>query len=148
MTTRAAVVAEAMTWLGTPYHHSAWIKGKGGGVDCVYLLERVYQAVGLLENLSLAPYAPDRHLHSTDELYIQGLQAIGAISVDQGQPGDAVLIKYGRTMSHAGILVEPDVLIHAYLRRGVILTRLGEDPLVKKGGQLRELSFWTLKGLT
>ena len=32
---RAAVVAEAIAWLGTPYHHRARIKGVG--VDCAQL---------------------------------------------------------------------------------------------------------------
>ena len=32
---RARIVAEAMTWLGTPYHHRG--KLKGIGVDCAQL---------------------------------------------------------------------------------------------------------------
>ena len=37
---RAAVVAEARSWIGTPYHHAADVKGHG--VDCAMLLIRVY----------------------------------------------------------------------------------------------------------
>jgi hypothetical protein len=39
---RAAVVKEALTWLGTPYHHHARVKGVG--VDCARLLCAVYEA--------------------------------------------------------------------------------------------------------
>ena len=42
---RAAVVAEAKAWLGTPYHHRA--KLKGVGVDCAQLPIAIYAAVGL-----------------------------------------------------------------------------------------------------
>ena len=35
---RAAVVAAAREWIGTPYHHMADIKGVG--CDCAMLLER------------------------------------------------------------------------------------------------------------
>jgi cell wall-associated NlpC family hydrolase len=44
---RAAVVAEAKTWIGTPYHHAADVKGHG--VDCAMLLVRIYGDLGLVE---------------------------------------------------------------------------------------------------
>lgn len=34
---RAAVIAEAESWLSTPYHHEARIKGHG--VDCAQILD-------------------------------------------------------------------------------------------------------------
>lgn len=40
-------VAEAMTWLGTPYHHQGRVKGVG--VDCATLLCEVYKEVGLMD---------------------------------------------------------------------------------------------------
>ncbi|MDO6044547.1 hypothetical protein Q4P48_08410 [Neisseria gonorrhoeae] len=43
---RARIVEEARSWLGTPYHHHAMVKG--AGVDCAMLLVAVYGAVGLL----------------------------------------------------------------------------------------------------
>ena len=44
---RLAVVAEAESWLGTPYHHEARIKGHG--VDCVehQVLQRAMQQIGI-----------------------------------------------------------------------------------------------------
>ena len=46
---RVAVVAAARSWLGTPYHHAADVKGRKGGVDCAMLLVRVYCDLGLVE---------------------------------------------------------------------------------------------------
>ena len=43
---RQSIVAEALSWEGTPYHHHGRIKGVG--VDCAMILAEVYHAVGLL----------------------------------------------------------------------------------------------------
>ena len=53
---RAAVVAAARAWIGTPYHHMADIKGVG--VDCAMLLVRVYCDLGLVEHFDPRPYTP------------------------------------------------------------------------------------------
>jgi cell wall-associated NlpC family hydrolase len=36
---RAAVVREAESWIGTPFHHAARVKG--AGIDCLMLLAEV-----------------------------------------------------------------------------------------------------------
>ena len=46
---RQAVVAEALTWLGTPYHHRARVKG--AGVDCGQLLAAVFEGAGVLRHV-------------------------------------------------------------------------------------------------
>ena len=60
---RAMVVAEARSWIGTPYHHAADIKGKNGGADCAMLLVRVYCDLGLVEKFDPRPYTRDWFLH-------------------------------------------------------------------------------------
>lgn len=40
---RAAIVAEARAWLGTPYRHQASLKGVGA--DCLGLVRGVWRAV-------------------------------------------------------------------------------------------------------
>src|SRR5262249_43477037 len=46
---RAAVVAEAESWIGTPFHHAARVKG--AGVDCLMLLAEVYERAGIVPHL-------------------------------------------------------------------------------------------------
>ena len=46
MDLRQRIVEEARSWLGTPYHHQAMVKG--AGVDCAMILVAVYRAVGLI----------------------------------------------------------------------------------------------------
>ena len=43
LVTRAAIVAEALAWLGTPYRHQASLKGVG--CDCLGLVRGVWRAV-------------------------------------------------------------------------------------------------------
>ena len=61
---RAAVVAAARAWIGTPYHHMADIKGVG--VDCAMLLVRVYCDLGLVEPFDPRPYTQDWMMHQED----------------------------------------------------------------------------------
>ena len=43
---RDLVVKEAYSWIGTPYHHQAMIKGVG--VDCALILLAVFREAGLI----------------------------------------------------------------------------------------------------
>lgn len=142
-TARQAVVAEALTWLHTPYHHCADIKGVG--VDCALILMRIYSAVGLVEFVDPRPYDPQWHLHRSEEQYIGWLQRMGAHQVQTPAIGDVALFKYGRCYSHGGVVVEAPAaladtqILHAYINRGVHLTRLREEPL-----DGRDRQFWSL----
>lgn len=119
------VVAEARTWIGTPYHHHARVKG--AGVDCAQILIAVFSAAGVIDAFDPGPYARDWHLHRSEEIYQQWLDRYGD-RVDVPEPGDVALYRFGRTFSHGGI-VAPEGVIHAYRGRGVTVTRSGEEPL-------------------
>jgi NlpC/P60 family putative phage cell wall peptidase len=134
--TREAVVAEAYSWLGTPYHHQARIKGVG--VDCAMILCEVYHAAGLIPHIDPRPYAPDWHLHRDEERYLGWLYDYG-LPTGNPKPGDVGLWRFGRCFSHAGIVVSESGVIHAYLRQGVVLGGIFEQPLVK-----RPAKFFTL----
>lgn len=148
-TERAQVVAEAREWLGTPYHHHGRVKGPQGGVDCLMLLAEVFERCGLVARVEPGSYAHDWHLHRSEERYMQGLTAYATrLPAEQAVPqvGDIALFKFGRTFSHAGIVsaVPPGgrlgsvELIHAYIGRGVILSRLQDEPIGS-----REHQFWS-----
>jgi NlpC/P60 family putative phage cell wall peptidase len=110
---RAAVVAEARTWLGTPYHHAADVKG--AGVDCAMLLVRVYCDLGLVERFDPRPYTRDWFLHRNEERYLSFLLARSHEVRVPGE-GDVVLFRMGRCFAHGGIVVKADPLtvIHAF----------------------------------
>jgi len=136
---RAYVAAEAESWLGTPYHECADVRGVG--VDCAMLLVRVYANCGLGDpTFDPRPYPPRFHLHRSEELYEQWLTAAGARRVDDPQMGDIALFRFGRCFSHGAVIVdEQGSLVHAYIGLGVTFTRQGEAPLAG-----REVRYWSM----
>lgn len=145
---RQAVVDEALSWLGTPYHHHGRVKGEKGGVDCLMLLAEIFERVGLVDRVDPGNYARDWHTCRSEELYMQGLMRFTTRRPDDELPqlGDIALFRFGRTFSHGAIVVETSSrlrnvsLVHSYINRGVIRGRIGEEPLA---GRLCQIwSFW------
>ena len=138
---RAAVVAEAKTWLRTPYHHRARVKG--AGVDCGQLPIAVYSAIGLIDDID-PQYVQDWHLHRSEEKYLELIASTGAreITREEAGPGDFAVWKFGRTFSHGGILVEPPFVVHSYVGVGVTLDKIDEHELLRT----HEAKFFTLWG--
>lgn len=113
---RAAVVAEAMTWQGTPYHHHARIKDVG--VDCANLPAAVYEAAGLIPHVQ-PTYSAQWFEHRDEELFLAFVLPYATeITREQVGPGDFAIWKYGRTYSHGAIVIDPPVIIHASQRGG------------------------------
>lgn len=117
MTPREAVVAEALTWLRTPYHHQARVRGVG--VDCAQFPAAVYEAAGVIEHVD-PRYTRDWHLHRSDELYLEWARSLAReIPEEEAGPGDFVIWKFGRTFSHGGIMLDYPTVIHSYIGVGV-----------------------------
>ncbi len=122
---RDRIVAEARSWIGTPYHHHGTVKG--AGVDCAMLPQAVYTALGLMAPADFGEYPTQWHLHHDEERYLAIVTRYAAeIAEDQAEPGDFVLFRVGRTFAHGGVVVDPArrTMIHASMEaRAVILER-------------------------
>lgn len=114
---RAAVIGEAETWLGTPYHHMGRVKGVG--CDCLTLIAEVYERAEIVGHVEIPYYPPDWHLHRGVERYMNGL-AKKTRETDQGGAGDVALFRFGRCFAHGAIITEWPLLIHAWHSGGVI----------------------------
>ncbi len=138
---RAAVVAEARGWLGTPYHHAADVRGPRGGVDCVMLLVRVFCDLGLVEPFDPRPYVKDWFLHRSEERYLAGLFS-RAHEVATPALGDVALFRLGRCYAHGGIVSKlgPLSIIHAYANAGGVV----ENSISVAGPHLRDAKFASL----
>lgn len=124
---RASVIAEARSWVGTPYHSNGDLKGIG--VDCGMLLVRVFCDLGLAPAFDPRPYPAHWHLHRGDEKYLGFILGLAA-EVDVPQPGDVMLFLWGRCYSHGGIVTrtKPLTIVHAYYpARRVIEDEVARD---------------------
>jgi hypothetical protein len=128
---RFAVVEEARSWLGTPYHHAADVKGHG--VDCAMLLVRVYCDLGLVERFDPRPYTRDWFLHRNEERYL-GFLLERSREVRAPGLGDIILFRMGRCFAHAGIIsrVDPLSIIHAFAP-----TRCVVEDIIERSAELK-----------
>ncbi len=108
---RQAIIKEAKTWIGTPWRHEAEVKG--AGVDCGKLVYCVYRDCGLVDPLDVPSYSRQWMLHKNDEEMLRWAGLIGLNAVPAPLPGDVAVWKVGRTYSHAGIVVDWPLVIHA-----------------------------------
>ena len=132
---RACVVREAESWIGTPFHHAARIKG--AGVDCLMLLAEIYERAGIVPHIDPPFYVPDWHLHRDAERYLEGLaghaREIAQLPHGPGPlPGDIALFRFGRTFSHGAIVTTWPRLIHAYWSIGVVRGDATLHPLARR----------------
>lgn len=130
MADRAAIVAAARSWLGTPYRHQASMKG--AGADCLGLVRGVWREVIGPEPEAPPAYSPDWSEPSREERLMEAaLRHMSPVAPTEARPGDALLFRMRERgpAKHLGILVEtgPDEarMIHAYSGRGVVASSLG-----------------------
>ncbi len=139
----ARIVKAARSWLGTPYHDQASIKGVG--CDCLGLIRGVWREVVGPEPMPVPPYSRDWGEAGPREVLAEAARAaMVEIDIAQARTGDILLfrMRQGAIAKHAGILsgggrhsARPhrsgrphrstrSYFIHAYERTGVI-----EEPL-------------------
>ena len=114
--TRAAIVAETRSWIGTPYRHQASLKG--AGCDCLGLLRGVWRAVLGDEPERPPPYARDWAEAGGEEAFARAARThLVEVEPAQVRPGDVLLFRYAPRYpaKHAAIVtacswVGPDAL--------------------------------------
>jgi cell wall-associated NlpC family hydrolase len=116
---RERVISTALSWLGTPYHHHARVKG--AGVDCGQFVAAVFEEAGVIPSLVPDDYPHDWHLHRSEERYLGYVSRYARPNEGPRLPGDIALYQYGRCISHGAIVVAWPQIIHAYIGLGVIL---------------------------
>ena len=136
MTHRVAVVEEAKSWIGTPYH----LKGrvKGAGADCFTFPAEVMIACGLFAREDLPPYQQDWFLHSDEEHYLMLLRkhAVEVITsvcwpTLNVEPGNVVAVKAfsARKFNHSAIVLAWPRCIHCVKEGGVHEFDIHRDPM-------------------
>lgn len=112
---RAAVVAEARKWIGTPFAH---IGRNEHAVDCAGLVIKVAHALGL-SSFDFTCYAKRPDGETLQRLCDEHMRRKGLM-----EPGDVALIRFLKHPQHLGIIGDYPVvghvsIIHA-VRHGVV----------------------------
>lgn len=132
---RAAIVAEALTWMGTPFHDRAGVKA--AGVDCLHFIVRVYAAVGVIQDFDPPVYSAQWFQHRDEPLFLDGL-AMYAHRVEIAEPGDIAMFNFGRHAAHGAIVIDHYTMIHAYKPAGEVL----REPRAAHDHRLH--SYWSV----
>lgn len=136
---RDKIIAVARSWIGTPFHDGARLKGIG--VDCAMLLAGVWEEAGLIPRQQIEPYSPQFMLHRDDPLFENFVRKF-ARQVESPQRADIVLYKVGRSFSHGAIVVEwPGAIIHAF-KNFRFVAETHSDEATLRGLPRKFFSFW------
>lgn len=111
----AAIVAEARSYIGTPFHHQGRVKGIG--IDCVGLVIGIAHALGL-SDFDTADYGrqPDPvAMGATLDAHLD------RVNLSDIRPGDILWLRMIWEPMHLAIVTEVDPLriVHAYQRPGL-----------------------------
>ncbi len=123
--TSSLIVAEARSWIGTPYRHQASLKGVG--CDCLGLVRGVWRALLGEEPERAPPYSPDWAEALRQETLAQAAaRHLESIALSQPSlasgggpgwgPGDVLLFRWRAHLpaKHAAIVTAPDLMVHAH----------------------------------
>jgi NlpC/P60 family putative phage cell wall peptidase len=138
MVTRADMLAELATWIGTPVRHQG--QNKGVSVDCKGLAVGVPRALRMPEAESVAAKVLNYSTGFHGRALFAGLRET-LIRVSEPQPADLLAILWGRDPypRHLAFLARPGWIVHAYGGAG----HVAEVPL----GAMRVHSCWTWPSL-
>jgi NlpC/P60 family putative phage cell wall peptidase len=111
---RAEIIAEARSWIGTPYAHQASVKGIG--CDCLGLVRGVWRAVYGEEPEQPPPYSRDwAEAHGRETLAEAAGRHMIAVPTDKILPADVLLfaMKENSPAKHCAILTAPGRMLHS-----------------------------------
>ena len=127
MVTREAIVTAARSWLGTPYHHQASVKGAGS--DCLGLIRGIWRELYGPEPEVMPPYTRDWGDATGSETLLTAAcrHLVRLKDVSAAGNGDVLVFRMRDegVAKHAGILTATSRLVHAQEGLGVIEIELG-----------------------
>lgn len=112
---RDRIIAEARSWVGTPYRHQASLKGVG--CDCLGLLRGIWREVAGHEPELPPPYSADwAEANRRETLAEAARRHLVEVPFAALEAGDVLLFRWRPHLpaKHCAILVAPDRMIHAH----------------------------------
>ncbi|WP_244321761.1 NlpC/P60 family protein [Burkholderia reimsis] len=120
MCTRAEFVAEARTWLHTPFKAQGRLKGIG--VDCGGLVVCVAKSFGLTE-FDVSGYK----LRMGESLATYCEANMQRVALADADAADVLLFQWNGTPSHVAILTDRDHVIHAFVPNKEVIEHRLDD---------------------
>jgi cell wall-associated NlpC family hydrolase len=135
-----ALVAEASSWLGTPFRANAAFKGSG--VCCHLFVAEVFMAIGAIPRQTFPQADPNHAISQTESLIEPFMAALPGFVEAEGPPlpGDILGFRIGGCTHHLAIVLRGEEMIHAVRRHGVMINRW-DDPMWAR----RLTRTWRLK---
>ena len=134
---RHDVIAEARSWIGTPWKHQGCVRGRA--CDCVGLIKGVARGLGLAgASVDTEAYRGYARLPNPETM-LKGLaEHMIPIPAEAAGPGDVVLFRLGGQPQHLAILSDEGI-IHAFAEaRRVVEQRM---PVAWRRQIVRAYSF-------
>ena len=132
---RMAIVKEARTWIGTPYHKMARVKG--AGADCFTFIAEVMISQGIFERDDLPVYSDDWFAHQSEEVYLKllfrhcggMLKSLTYVS-SKLAPGNIITMRTANSkiFNHGAIVSSWPKIIHC-IYEGVVEMDASRDPM-------------------
>lgn len=123
---RSYIAEVARTWLGTPYHHQAALKGVGA--DCIGLVRGVYKELYGHDPSGTPRYSESWGEVNPDELLLKGARDyLEEVWYSNYKLGDVLIfrVKNAASAKHCSIVSGHDTMIHAVSTKAVIETNIG-----------------------
>lgn len=138
--TRADVIAEALTWVGTPWRHQACLKGVA--VDCIGLIAGVALACGSADAQRFMDTPACRNYGRTpDPTVLLAACAEFMDPTDAPVPGDVLVLRFEIEPMHFAFLMPAGYILHAWSSFGVVHHRYNDT------WRGRTLGAWSLRGI-
>lgn len=120
MPARHDVVAEARSWIGTPWVASG--AAKGVGANCLGFLAGVARNVGLVCVAdAFAPYGGFALPPQPTALLCGLRRHLERARLSRVEPADLLLFDLGDGLRHVAMLSAPETIIHAYQSKGRVV---------------------------
>lgn len=103
--TRKNIIEEANSWIGTPYCYGGENRS---GTDCSGFVMKVFRAAGI------------QLPRTASEQFTLGK----SVDLSQARHGDLVFFQRGSRISHVGIYIGDNQIVHSSQSRGVVLQNL------------------------
>ena len=72
-------------------------------------------------------YSNEWHLHRSEDKFLKYMELVAyEVDIDDLQVGDFILYQYGRCISHGAIYIGDNMVVHAYVGMGVIISSLDD----------------------